>query len=69
MEHTTGEAAERQEAIDDVTQEVEVPEQVGAFCMSIGENGSALPVRRAQFGITDVTDLHQEVDGVPQSSG
>lgn len=68
-ERTTGEAAERQEAIDDVTQEVEVPEQVGAFCTSIGENCSALNVRRAQFGIADIANVHQEVEGVPQSSG
>lgn len=65
---TAGEAAEWQEAVHDVTQEVEVTQQVGAVGASLSEHCPALPVRRAQFGITDVADVHQEVENVPQSA-
>lgn len=67
-ERTAGEAAKWQEASHDVTQEVEVSQQVGAVGASLGEYGTTLPVWRAQFGIADVADVHQEVKDVPQST-
>lgn len=67
-ERTAGDAAERQEAVHDVTQEVEVSQQLGAVGSGLGEHLPALPVRRAQFGVTDVANVNQEVEDVPQSA-
>lgn len=67
-ERTAGEAAKGQEAGHDVTQEVEVSQQGRAVGASLGEHGATLPVRGAQFGVTDVADVHQEVKDVPQSA-
>lgn len=67
-ERTTGDVAERQEAIHGVTQKVEVSQQVGAVASSFGKHSSALSVRRAQLGITDVPDVCEEVEDVPQSA-
>lgn len=67
-ERTASEAAEGQEAIHDVTQEVEVAQQLGAVGTRLSEQNAAFPVRRAQFGVAHVPDIHQEVEDVPQSA-
>lgn len=67
-ERTAGKVAERQEAVHNVTQEAEVSQQVGAVGPSVAEHCLALPVGRAQFGITEVPDVRQEVEDIPQSA-
>lgn len=67
-ERTAGDAAERQEAVHDVTQEVKLSQQVGAVGSSLGEHRPALPVRRAQLGVADIADVHQKVQDIPQST-
>ena len=67
-ERTTSEVAERQEGVHDVTQEVEFPQQVSAVASGLGEHLATLPVRSAELLVADVSDVHQEVEDVPQSA-
>lgn len=67
-ERTTSNVAERQEGVQDVTQEVEVPQQVSAVAAGPGKQLPTLPVRNAEVVVADVPDVHQEVEHVPQSA-
>lgn len=65
---TTCDVTQPLESVHDVAQEVELSQQHGAVGASIREQRPALPVRSTQPVVTDVTDVHQEVQDVSESA-
>lgn len=67
-ERTTSDVAQRQKAVHDVTQEVEFSQEVVAVGPSLSKDVPALPVRSSEFVVADVSNVHEEVEDIPESA-